>query len=77
MVNSLLLLTLATSACVSAVAVPSRQASISKEELLKRQEAPPWVGPGGKVPDPAGAAPRRVVLKSDMKVPGVQRVKIR
>jgi hypothetical protein len=34
-------------------------------------------GGAGKVPDPPGAAPRRVEMKSDSPVDGVKRVKIR
>jgi hypothetical protein len=34
-------------------------------------------GPGGKVPNPAGHAPLKVELKSDSKVAGTKRVKLR
>lgn len=63
MFNTILLFTLAASACVQAGVVQHRQ--------LK------WTGPGGKVADPPNAAPRKQILKSGMKIPGVQTVKIR
>jgi hypothetical protein len=63
MVKSIVLLSLAASACVQAGVVQQRQ--------LK------WTGPGGKVADPPNAAPRRQILKSSMNIPGVQQVKIR
>lgn len=63
MVNSLLFLTMAVSACVQAGVVHQRQL--------------PWTGPGGKVADPPNAAPRKQILKSSLTSPGVQSIKIR
>src|SRR5580698_9567172 len=52
-------------------ALPRDTALLMSNQLNKRQYA------GVLVSDPPGAAPRRVSLETDSKIPGVKRVKIR
>jgi hypothetical protein len=81
-------LSLLSALVCTATASPLLQSSLNKRQLAPStppREARPGdiptgvycPGPGGKVADPAGHAPLKVDLKSDSKVPGTKRVKLR
>lgn len=71
MARLLLQLLLLAAAGVDSAALKPRQDNFPKPG------EPMCVGPGGKVPDPEGAAPRKVSMKSTGSIAEAQRVKMR
>lgn len=71
-----LLSTLACTAAASPFAYPA-QPSTSTDAAPADEPKMVCFGPGGRVADPPGAAPKKVELKSDSTTPGTKRVKLR
>lgn len=62
---------------LAAAGVQSAALRLRQAKLSPYVNGPPMcIGPGGKVTDPVGALPRKIIMKSTG-TPGTQRVKVR